>query len=94
MLSGEMSRDDFLLAQLEVLAERLGITVRQENVLMEESSGTGGLCRIDGKHVLFLHAKATAREKVEIMAQALRGFDLSDIYVRPAVRDLLEKAER
>jgi hypothetical protein len=68
-----VSVDDSLLAQLEMLAEKLGITVRQENVLMEESSGTGCLYRIDGKYVLFLHIKTMVRWKMEKCLQTLRG---------------------
>lgn len=49
-----MSVDDSMLAQLEVLPEKLGVVIHSENVMMEESSGTGCLCRIDGKYVLFL----------------------------------------
>ncbi|MDD5476133.1 MAG: hypothetical protein PHU03_06425 [Syntrophales bacterium] len=88
-----MSHDEFLLTQLDALAEQLGIIVRHENVLMEESSGAGGLCRLDGKDVIFIHAKTTAKEKVAIMVKALREYDLSDIYVRPAVRELLDQSE-
>jgi hypothetical protein len=35
-----------LLSQLEELAGKLEIKIRHENLNMEDSSSTGGLCRI------------------------------------------------
>jgi hypothetical protein len=85
--------EEILLNQLEVLAEKLGILVRDENINMEESASTGGLCRIEGKNVLILNSRATVKEKNQVMIKALRQFDLSDIYLKPAIRELLEGYE-
>jgi hypothetical protein len=82
--------EEVLLYQLEELAEKLEISVRDENINVEESSSTGGLCRVEGKYVLLLHSKATVKEKIQVMVKALQQFDLSDIYVKPAIRELLE----
>ena len=82
---------DILLQQLEELAEQLGIAVRYENLSMEESSGRGGICRIKGEYVLIIHRSASTREKIQIIADALRRFDLGDTYVRPAIRELIER---
>lgn len=79
-----------LLNQLEELAEKLGIEVCHENLAMEESSGTGGICRIAGKYVLYVHSRATMPEKIRIVAEALRKFDLENIYIKPALRELLK----
>ena len=84
------SKDVFILSQLEELAEKLGIEVRHENVSVEESAGTGGLCRIKGKYVLIVHSHATSKEKIQVMTAALKMFDLGDIYVKPVIRELLE----
>jgi len=83
-------KEVFILNQLEELAEKLGIAVRYENVIVEESSGTGGLCRIKGKYVLIVHSHATSKEKIQVMTAALKVFDLGDIYVKPVIRELLE----
>ena len=83
-------KDDFLLYQLEELAGKLGIEIRYENLTAEESSGSGGLCRLKGNYVLILHSQATAEEKIRIIVEALRQFPIGDIYVKPALRELLE----
>ncbi len=83
--------DEILLSQLEELAERLGILVRDENINIDDDvSSTGGLCMVEGQHVLILNSKTSLQEKIHVAIRALRQFDLSDIYVRPAIRDILE----
>jgi hypothetical protein len=57
------------------------------------TSSTGGLCRVEGKYVLLLNSKVTVKEKIQVMIKALQQFDLSDIYVKPAIRELLEGYE-
>ena len=82
--------EEVILSQLEGLAEKLEILVRDENINIEESSSTGGLCRVEGKYILILNSKATVKEKIQVMIEALNQFDLSDIYVKPVIRELLE----
>jgi len=87
--------DAFFLSQLQELAQKLGVAVRYEHVIMKESPGMGGLCRIEGEYVLIIHSQATVEEKIHVMTKALRRFDLGDIYIRPVIRKLLEEsAER
>jgi hypothetical protein len=82
--------EDVLLNQLEDLAEKLGILVRNENINIEESLSNGGLCRIEREYVLILNSKATVKEKNQVVIEALNQFDFSDIYVKPVIRELLE----
>ena len=88
-----LMNEDVLLSQLEDLAEKLGILVRDENINIEESSSSGGLCRIEGEYVLILNSKATVKEKNQVMINALQQFDFSDIYIKPVIRELLEGHE-
>jgi N-dimethylarginine dimethylaminohydrolase len=81
--------DDAALSQLEGLADKLGIPIRYE-IIQDELTGLGGLCRIEGQHILIIHSKATVKDKIEIIAEALRRFDLSDIYLKPVLRELLD----
>jgi hypothetical protein len=83
--------EEVLLNQLEELAEKLGILVRDENINIEESSSSGGLCRIEGQYVIILHSKASVKEKIQVMITALQQFDLRDMYIKPVIRELLEE---
>ena len=84
--------DAALLEQLEELADRIQVAVRYENITGEDSPASGGLCRIQGRYVVIVHSRATLAEKIRVVAKALRQFDFSEIYVRPALRELLERS--
>jgi hypothetical protein len=81
--------DEFILNQLEDLAHKLGIRIRYENLNLEESSGVGGLCRLKGEYVLLVQAQAPVEEKIEVLADVLKGFPHGDLYIRPVIRELL-----
>jgi hypothetical protein len=85
-----MMDDEVILSYLEELAEKLEILVRDENINIEESSSTGGLCRVEGKYVIILNSKATVKEKIQVMIMALQQFDLTDMYMKPLIRELLD----
>jgi len=85
-----MMDDEVILSYLEELAEKLEILVRDENINIEESSSSGGLCRVEGKYVIILNSKATVKEKIQVMITALQQFDLTDMYVKPIIRELLD----
>ena len=92
-LNNKLKNEEVLLNQLEELAEKLGILVRDENINIEETSSTGGLCRLEGKDVLILNSQVTVKEKNQVMIKALQQFDLSEIYIKPVIRELLEGHE-
>ena len=75
---------------LEALAHKLGVLVRYEHLDTETAFPSGGLCRIRDKHIIIVNARAAPAEKVKTLTSALRRFDLSEIYLKPAIRDLLE----
>ena len=85
-----MMNDEVILSCLEELAEKLDILVRDENITIEESSSSGGLCRVEGKQVVILNSKATVKEKIQVMIAALHQFDLTQMYIKPVIRELLE----
>jgi len=85
--------DHTALSQLEGLAYKLGIQIRYEKIVEEELTSAGGLCRLKGECFIIVNSKATTKDKIRALAKALKHFDLNDVYIRPALRDLLEKFE-
>ncbi len=79
-----------VLDHLEALAYSLEIQVRYERLDSETAFPGGGLCRVKGKRYIIVNSGATTAEKVRTLIRALKRFDLSSIYLRPALRDLLE----
>ena len=84
-------QEEYLLAQLLDLAERLGIDVRQELL-----GGEGGaLCQLRGKAVLFVDASATFAEQLARTAEALADLPaLDDCFVLPELRQVLDRYRR
>jgi hypothetical protein len=85
--------DNATLNQLEELAGRLGITVRYEPLKGEGFVHTGGFCRINGEDFVFIHKKASPRERIPILVATLKRYDLSQIYILPSLRELLDLKE-
>jgi hypothetical protein len=85
--------DEILLSQLEEIAERLGISVRDENINIDDVSSTGGLCLVEGQYIMILNSKTTVKEKIQVAIKALRQFNFNEIYIKPAIRELLEEYE-
>jgi hypothetical protein len=86
--------EDEIIDQLEELAERFAIQIRYEPIKQEEDlvKIVGGLCLLRGEYVLIIDSKAALLDKIRTFVEALRHFDLNQIYIKPALRELLEKA--
>jgi len=79
-----------IMGHLETLAHTLEIQIRYEHLGGESAFSSGGLCRIRNKDIIIVNSMATTEEKIQTLAKALRRFDLSQIYLKPALRDFLE----
>ena len=82
-----------MISELEALAERLGATVRYEPLKIDGSLHTGGFCRVREQDYVIINKKASARDKIHVLAAALRRYDLRDLYVLPSVRKILDIPE-
>lgn len=78
-----------LLTHLEELAESLGIKVRYEQLKKESTFFPGGLCRVKGEDIIIINSSTAIEERIEILARELSSFDLSQIYILPALREYL-----
>jgi hypothetical protein len=88
-----MTNDEIILLRFEELADQLGILVRDENINIDDVSSNGGLCLVEGKYILILNSKSTVQEKIKVAIKALQQFDLSDVYIKPAIRELLDETK-
>ncbi len=76
-----------LLQELEALAEQLEIEVRYETF-----EGRGGLCRYGGKSFLIVNRELGIQERLTLFTHALSHLSLDAVFVRPQVREYLEKS--
>ncbi|MCX8084204.1 MAG: hypothetical protein N3C60_04710 [Calditerrivibrio sp.] len=75
-----------ILKDLELLCSQLGITLRYE-----KTSARGGLCRVDDKFYIIIDKKAKDDYKAFVIAKSLKQFDLSQIHLKPKIREFLEE---
>ena len=80
--------DSIILQDLESLAADLAIEIRYDSL-----EGRGGLCKYGGKTCLILNRSLSVQEHIHLLSRALSRFPLDDVFLRPRVRELLEKNE-
>ena len=85
-----------IIESLEELAEKFGIKVRYELISPDEElpKAVGGLCRFKGEYILIINSKAPASEQIRTFVEALKSFELDQIYIKPALRELLDEASK
>jgi hypothetical protein len=49
------------------------------------------LCRLKGQYLLLINSKAPNRDKIEALALAVARFDLSQLFMKPGLRDFLTR---
>jgi hypothetical protein len=84
--------ENTIIDQLEELIERFGVQIRYEAIKQDEDSVNvvGGLCLLKGEYILIINSKVTIRDKIRTLGMALKQFDHDRIYMRPALRELLD----
>jgi hypothetical protein len=80
-----------VMAGLQEILESVGVEVRCERMKGDVAFFPGGLCRLKGRPVVIINNRASQLERLMILARAVKGFDLSHIYLKPAVREFLER---
>ena len=79
-----------LLQQIEELAERLGVKVLYEGLDQQEFVVKSGTCTLRGQLVAIIDDRLTSGDRIRVLADCLSRFDLSTVYLVPAVRELIE----
>lgn len=83
--------EEAVIEQLENLAMGFGLEIRYEPTgFDDEINVAGGLCILRGEKLLIINSKAPVRDKIRAFARALSKFDLDQVYIKPAIRALIE----
>jgi hypothetical protein len=85
--------ENAIIDQLEELIKSFGVQIRHEPVKQDEDlvKVVGGLCLLRGEYLLIINSKTATMDKINTLATALKHFDLDQIYLRPVLRELLDK---
>ena len=78
---------------LKNLAEKLNVTVSEQNLRKPGVKVQSGLCKVKGKNIFIMDKHESINQKNILLASCLSDMHHEDIYVLPAVRKLLTKKE-
>ncbi len=78
------------LEVLESIAGKLSITIETHNLANNEIETQSGYCKIRGRHWIILDQGLSLIEKIEIISQTLKKFDLETIYLPAWLREEIE----
>lgn len=84
-------KPEHMYQELKELAEKMDITVLEQNLRKTGIHVNSGLCKIKGKKVFIMDKHESVREKTKILSMCLSQMEHEDIYVVPAVREILKK---
>ncbi len=81
-----------MLDQLEQLGRSLDILVRYEPLGDEDDLGPteSGLCFLKGDQILLVDNRLSPVAKCRVLANAFKHFDLTQVFITPALRRLIE----
>ena len=84
-------KPDQLYQELIDLAERMQITVSEQNLKVSGIKVRSGLCIVRGQKLFVMDKHKSLSKKIRILATQLAMVPHEDMYIIPAVRELLEK---
>ena len=85
-----MNPDDSLLQSLVELAEKLSVRVIFRNLKDDEFVIKSGMCSIKGDTLIIIDSRVSLEEKVKTLCKELKKFNLDNIFISPAMRDILQ----
>ncbi|MBN1348863.1 hypothetical protein JXJ21_05595 [candidate division KSB1 bacterium] len=83
-----MMEEETVLQQLEAILKELSIALRYEKGRFQ-----GGLCRLHGEEVFILNSKLSVDRKIRIIAKELSLLNLENVYILPAIREIIEEMQ-
>jgi hypothetical protein len=87
-------KPDQFYQELIDLAERMQITVSEQNLKVSGIKVRSGLCTVKGQKLFVMDKHKSVHKKIKILATQLAQIPHDEIYIIPAVRELLEKYAR
>ncbi len=73
------------------LAEKLQVTISEQNFRKTGIKVKSGFCRVKDKNMFYMDKHKAINKKIKLLSSFLSELPHEDIYVVPAVRSLLAK---
>lgn len=71
--------------ELKIVAEQKGLAVR-----LELGDFDGGICTVKERQVILVNRRHDLPRRVHVIARALHASGLDDVFVKPAIREIIE----
>jgi hypothetical protein len=78
-----------ILLELEEVVAKLGFRVR-----FEKGNFRGGHCIVKEEKLFLINSRFEPDKKISTLARSLNQFNLEDIFIKPHIRELIEKESR
>ena len=78
--------------ELKDLAEKLALNVSDQNLRTAGIKVKSGMCKVKGKDMFIMDKHKSIHKKIKILVAQLADMPHENIYLIPAVRELLNKA--
>lgn len=76
--------DEIILQELENICCKLGLNLRYE-----VGDFIGGLCRIDEEQLIIINKKLPIDKKIKLIAKEISTLNFEDIFILPAVKEII-----
>ena len=77
-----------VLQEFEQIAEELNI-----RILQEKGNFNGGYCLLEEQRIIVINKVKPLEQRIRALAQAFSKFDTSQIYLKPAIREMIESED-
>ena len=84
-------KPDQIYQELIDLADRMQITVSEQNLRATGIRVKSGLCTVKGQNLFVMDKHKSIHKKISILATQLAALPHEDLYIVPAIRVLLDK---
>lgn len=78
-----------MLAELEEVADKLGFKIRYE-----KGNFAGGYCILKESKLLVVNSRNEIERRIIIVAKCLKEIGIDSIFVKPNVREIIEKESK
>ena len=81
-------KPDKIFQELEDIASILNI-----KIIQEKGNFTGGYCLLEKEKFIVINKLNSIEQQVRALAQAFSRLDTSQIYLKPAIREIIESVD-
>ena len=87
----EAMKPEQIYQELKDLAEKLDIDLAEQNLRVTGVKAKSGLCRVKGKQMYIMDKHKSIHKKIKLLASELANLPHEDVFIVPAVRELLDQ---